>query len=271
MKTLIGLEIHVELSTKTKMFCSCKNEFGKPANTNVCEICLGHPGTLPKINKRAVEYAVKAGLALSTSINKKSRMDRKKYFYSDLVKGFQISQDEIPLCRDGYIEIGPYGNKKKIRIQRIHIEEDTGKSLHTEEGETLMDYNRSGVPLIEIVTYPDISSKEEAREFLTILKQTLKYIGVSDVKMEEGSLRCDVNINLVDGDRKTGIAEIKNINSFKAVQKAIAFEEKRQKEFLKRELLKLSKLEDGMICLEKPSLWEPRKKKTIIDIPMREI
>ena len=239
MKTLIGLEIHVELSTKTKMFCSCKNEFGKPANTNVCEICLGHPGTLPKINKRAVEYAVKAGLALSTSINKKSRMDRKKYFYSDLVKGFQISQDEIPLCRDGYIEIGPYGNKKKIRIQRIHIEEDTGKSLHTEEGETLMDYNRSGVPLIEIVTYPDISSKEEAREFLTILKQTLKYIGVSDVKMEEGSLRCDVNINLVDGDRKTGIAEIKNINSFKAVQKAIAFEEERQREFLEKGIVEV--------------------------------
>ncbi len=235
IKTLIGLEIHVELSTETKMFCGCKNVFGAPPNTNVCEICLGHPGTMPQLNKRAVEYAVKAGLALNCEINLKSKMDRKKYFYSDLVKGYQISQDETPLCHHGFIEINTGEYKKRIGIQRVHIEEDTGKSVHTESGYTLMDYDRSGVPLIEIVTYPDIQTAEEAYLFLNSLRETLKYIGVSDVKMEEGSLRCDVNINIVDEEegQKTGIAEIKNMNSFRAVVKAIEYEEKRQLELLK--------------------------------------
>ncbi|WP_425538721.1 Asp-tRNA(Asn)/Glu-tRNA(Gln) amidotransferase subunit GatB [Microaceticoccus formicicus] len=234
IKTLIGLEIHVELSTETKMFCGCKNVFGAPPNTNVCEICLGHPGTLPLLNKQALEYAIKAGLALNCNINLHSKMDRKKYFYPDLVKGFQISQDKEPLCRDGYIEVNTGDYKKKIRIERVHIEEDTGKSVHTETGHTLMDYDRSGVPLIEIVSRPDMETAEEAYLFLNSLREILKYIGVSDVKMEEGSLRCDVNINMVDDEtgNKTGIAEIKNMNSFRAVVKAIEFEQVRQRELL---------------------------------------
>lgn len=226
--TLIGLEIHVELNTETKMFCGCKNEFGAPPNTNVCEVCLGHPGTMPRLNKQAVEYGIMAALALNCNVNPESFIDRKKYFYPDLPKGYQISQDEHPLASDGYIEIGQGKDEKQIRIERIHLEEDTGKSNHTEEGYTLMDYDRAGVPLIEIVTHPDISSGEEAQEFLRILRQTLRYIGVSDVKMEEGSLRCDVNINLLKGTDATGIVEVKNMNSFSAVGRAIAYEEERQ-------------------------------------------
>lgn len=255
-KTLIGLEIHVELSTKTKMFCSCKNEFGALPNTNICEVCLGHPGTLPRINKKAIEYAVKAGLALNCTINKETKMDRKKYFYSDLVKGFQISQDNKPLCTEGYIEINTGDYKKKIRIERIHIEEDTGKSTHTETGHTLMDYNRSGVPLIEVVTRPDMNSSQEAHLFLDGLKETLKYIGVSDVKMEEGSLRCDVNINVIDQEKglKTAISEIKNMNSFKAVEKAIEFEIKRQTELL----------EKGIVEIKQTRRWDDAKGETVL-------
>lgn len=239
VKTLVGLEIHVELKTETKMFCSCKNVFGAPPNTHVCPTCLGHPGTLPLMNKEAVKLAVKAGSAFHCTINEKSQMDRKKYFYPDLVKGYQITQDSPALCEDGYIEIvDEEGQAKNIRIERIHIEEDTGKSIH-EGGSTLLDYDRSGVPLIEIVTRPDIGSSYEAQEFLGQLRQTLKYIGVSDVKMEEGSLRCDVNINLVDeeNDKKTGIAEIKNMNSFSAVGKAIDYEVERQMKLLEEGII----------------------------------
>lgn len=231
-KALIGLEIHAELMTQTKMFCGCKNEFGATPNTNVCPVCLGHPGTLPRINKGAVEKAVLAGLAMNCQIRKECQMDRKKYFYPDLTKGFQISQNEEPLCYEGYIEIQGEEGAKKVRIERIHIEEDTGKSNHTEDGSTWMDYNRAGVPLIEIVTYPDMSSGKEARLFLENLKERLKYIGVSDVKMEEGSMRCDVNFNLIGEERKTAITEIKNLNSFRAVEKAIDFERERHGEIL---------------------------------------
>ena len=229
VKTLVGLEIHVELKTKNKMFCSCKYEFSATPNSHVCPACLGHPGSLPLMNKEAVNLAIKAGHALHCKINPKSTMDRKKYFYPDLVKGYQITQDNPALCEDGYIEVGSEEGRKKIRIERIHIEEDTAKLLH-EGDHTLLDFNRCGLPLIEIVTKPDISSSDEAQEFLTNLRETLKYIGVSDVKMEEGSLRCDVNINLVDeeNNKKTGISEIKNMNSFSAVAKAIEFEEARQ-------------------------------------------
>lgn len=231
-RTIIGLEIHVELSTKTKMFCSCKNEFGAVPNTNTCPICLGHPGTLPLINKEAVRYAIKAGLALDCEIRESMKMDRKKYFYPDLTKGYQITQQDEPLCTGGYIEIKDGEEIKKIRLERIHIEEDTGKSIHNEEGSTLMDYNRAGVPLIEIVSKPDMSSGEQARQFLTNLKETLRFLNISDVKMEQGSLRCDVNINIFseDGSFKTAISEIKNLNSFKAVEKAIEYEEKRHRE-----------------------------------------
>lgn len=226
-KTIIGLEIHVELKTKTKMFCHCKNEFGEEANTNVCPICLGLPGALPQVNEEAINYAIKAGLAMNCNIHQHTRFDRKSYFYADLVKGYQITQDELPLCYEGYVNIEDEdGNDKKIRLIRIHVEEDTGKSLHTDKGETLLDYNRSGVPLIEIVTYPDMNSAKEAREFLEKLKATVIYLGVSDGKMEEGSLRCDVNVNVVDTETgvKTNISEIKNIGSFRGVEKAIDFE-----------------------------------------------
>lgn len=229
LKTLIGLEIHVELSTETKMFCGCKNEFGKAPNTNVCPICLGHPGALPAMNKKAVEYAVMAGLAFDCDIRTDFKMDRKKYFYPDLTKGYQITQEEFPLCTNGKITIKTENGTKDIGIHRIHIEEDTAKSIHNEEGNTLMDYNRCGVPLIEIVTEPDMENADEARQFLDILKERIKYLGISDVKMEEGSLRCDCNLNVVDKESgfKTKISEIKNMNSFRAVEKAIEYETKR--------------------------------------------
>lgn len=236
VKSLIGLEIHAELSTKTKMFCACKNEFGATPNTNICPICLGHPGTLPRLNKDAVRRAILAGFAMDCKIRRNFQMDRKKYFYPDLTKGFQISQNEEPICYEGFIEITTDQGTKKVRIERIHIEEDTGKSNHTEDGSTWMDYNRAGVPLIEIVTYPDIENGEEARLFLEALKERLKWTDVSDVKMEEGSLRCDVNFNLIDGDKKTGITEIKNLNSFRAVERAIEFEHARHEKMLDGEI-----------------------------------
>lgn len=231
-RTIIGLEIHTELSTATKMFCGCSNEFGGEANTHCCPVCIGLPGALPRINKMAIEYAIKAGLAFDCEISTFNRMDRKHYFYVDLPKGFQISQDDRPLCQEGFIEINEEG--KKVRIERIHIEEDTGKLNHTESGETLVDYNRAGVPLIEIVTRPDMESGEEARMFLEKLRARLKYIEVSDVKMEQGSLRCDVNINIVNDEtgQRSNISEIKNLNSFRAVERAIEFEENRHRELL---------------------------------------
>lgn len=234
-KTIIGLEIHVELLTNSKMFCSCKNEFGSEPNSNCCPVCLGMPGTLPLINEYAVECAIKAGLSLNSKINNNSRMDRKNYFYPDLVKGYQITQDEIPICDGGYIEVEGEEGVKKVGLIRIHMEEDTGKMTHMDSGETLIDYNRSGVPLIEIVSKPEMNSPEEARQFLDSLKNLMQYIGVSDCKMEEGSLRCDVNINVVDNNsgKKTNITEVKNLNSFSAAVKAMEYEEKRHMELLK--------------------------------------
>ncbi|NLM07051.1 MAG: Asp-tRNA(Asn)/Glu-tRNA(Gln) amidotransferase subunit GatB, partial [Tissierellia bacterium] len=224
-KTIIGLEIHVELLTNSKMFCSCKNEFGSEPNSNCCPVCLGMPGTLPLINEYAVECAIKAGLSLNSKINNNSRMDRKNYFYPDLVKGYQITQDEIPICDGGYIEVEGEEGVKKVGLIRIHMEEDTGKMTHMDSGETLIDYNRSGVPLIEIVSKPEMNSPEEARQFLDSLKNLMQYIGVSDCKMEEGSLRCDVNINVVDNNsgKKTNITEVKNLNSFSAAVKAMEY------------------------------------------------
>ncbi len=237
-KTIIGLEIHVELQTKTKMFCSCKNEYGCVPNTNVCPTCLGHPGTLPLINKKAIEYAIMAGNAFNCNIALDMKMDRKKYFYPDLVKGYQITQERTPICKNGYIEIEIENKVKKLRLQRIHIEEDTGKSIHNGEGYTLIDYNRAGVPLIEIVSEPDMNSPAEAIAFLNTLKETIKYLDISDVKMEEGSLRCDVNLNVIDEETgfKTKITEIKNLNSFKAAQRAMEYEEKRHIENVKNKI-----------------------------------
>lgn len=235
-KTIIGLEIHVELMTKTKIFCSCINEFGGDANTHCCPVCLGLPGALPVLNKSVLEYGIKAGIAFNSKIANSTKMDKKHYFYPDLVKGFQSSQDDIPLCEGGYIEIESEDGPKKVRLTRIHIEEDTGKSVHTETGDSLLDYNRAGVPLIEIVTEPDMNTPEEARLFLEKLRATLKYIDVSDCKMEEGSLRCDININVVDTEtgNRTDIVELKNLNSFRAAVRAMEYEEKRHIDLLKR-------------------------------------
>lgn len=228
-KTIVGLEIHVELSTKTKAFCGCENTFGGEPNSRVCPVCLALPGATPVLNEQVVNYTVMSGIALNCTINHKSKFDRKNYFYPDLTKGFQITQNDTPICTEGYLEIEGDNGPKKIGIFQIQMEEDTGKSLHSDE-ETLLDYNRCGVPLIEIVSKPDMNSGREGREFLEKLKNTLKYIGVSDVKMEEGSLRCDVNVNVVDEEtgKKTAVTEVKNLNSFRAVEKAIDFEVQRQ-------------------------------------------
>lgn len=254
-KTIIGLEIHVELATKTKMFCSCINAFGGEANTHCCPVCIGLPGSMPKINKKAIEYGIKAGIAFNSHINSNTRMDRKNYFYADLVKGYQISQDDIPLCEGGYIEIELDNEIKKIHLQRIHIEEDTGKLTHIDDKNTLIDYNRAGVPLIEIVTKPEMNTPEEARLFLEKLRAILKYIEVSDCKMEEGSLRCDININVVDLEtgKKTNITEIKNLNSFRGAVKAMEYEEKRHINLLKQ----------GENTVKETRRWDEVKNETI--------
>lgn len=225
-----GLETHIELSTNTKIFCGCTTQFGGEPNTNCCPICIGLPGTLPKLNKAVVEYAIRAGLATHCTINNIAKMDRKNYVYPDLSKAYQISQFDKPLCSDGYVQLD---NGRKIRILRIHIEEDAGKLVHR-RGDTLVDYNRGGVPLIEIVSEPDIRSIDEAKEYLEKLQLIMKYIGVSDCKMQEGSLRCDVNISLrPEGQEEFGIrAEIKNMNSFAFMVKAMEFEYERQSELL---------------------------------------
>jgi aspartyl/glutamyl-tRNA(Asn/Gln) amidotransferase, B subunit len=232
-ETVIGLEVHAELSTKTKIYCGCTTEFGGDVNTHCCPVCLGLPGSLPKLNKKVVEYAIKAGLATNCSITRESFMARKNYFYPDCPKDYQITQHELPLCADGYIEIETKEGPKKIRIERIHIEEDAGKLLHSGDG-SLVDYNRTGVPLIEIVSRPDMRSPEEAVLYLEKLKSILQYVEVSDCKMEEGSLRCDANISLRPmGQEEFGTkSEIKNMNSFKALEKALEYEKQRHAEVL---------------------------------------
>ncbi len=235
-EAVIGIEVHAELSTKTKIYCGCENSFGGEINTHCCPICTGMPGTLPKLNGKVVEYAIKAGLAMNCEIEKNSKQDRKNYFYPDLPKAYQISQFDLPLCHDGYIDINVNGGKKRIGITRIHIEEDAGKSLHdVVPGKSLMDYNRCGVPLIEIVSEPDMRSVEEAGEYLETLKSILKYIGVSDCKMQEGSLRCDVNVSVRPVGRKEyGIrSEMKNVNTFSGALRGIEYEIKRHTEILK--------------------------------------
>ena len=230
-KTVIGLEIHAELLTKTKIFCGCSAEFGGSQNTRCCPVCTGMPGALPVINQTAVEYAVKAGYALNCEINKFSVFDRKNYFYPDLPKAYQISQLYYPIIGAGKVPIEVNGVKKDVRINHIHLEEDAGKLVHDDfNGVSLADYNRCGIPLIEIVTEPDISSAEEAMAFVEQISLLLQYAGVCDCKMEQGSLRCDVNISLMRPDAKEfgTRAEIKNINSVKSVGRAIQYEEKRQ-------------------------------------------
>lgn len=225
-----GLETHVELSTKTKIFCGCTTEFGSDPNTHCCPVCTGMPGALPKLNRAVVNYAIMAGLATHCKIAPISKMDRKNYVYPDLPKAYQISQFDKPLCENGYIQLD---SGRKIRINRIHIEEDAGKLVH-QRGDTYVDYNRGGVPLIEVVTEPDIRSIDEAREYVEKLQLIMKYIGVSDCKMQEGSLRCDVNISIrpVGSDKLGTRTEIKNMNSFAFMAKAMQYEFDRQADLL---------------------------------------
>jgi aspartyl-tRNA(Asn)/glutamyl-tRNA(Gln) amidotransferase subunit B len=231
---VIGLEVHVQLLTATKIFCSCSTRFGAPPNTNVCPVCLGMPGVLPVLNRKAVEFAVLAAMALNCRINETSIFARKNYFYPDLPKGYQISQYDKPLAEFGSIELKQDTGKKKIGITRIHLEEDAGKSLHegfADAGEkTAIDLNRTGVALIEIVSEPDMSTPEEAYEYLTLLKEIILYTGVSDCNMEEGSLRCDANISVRPrGQKEFGTkTEIKNVNSFRFVREALEYEIGRQ-------------------------------------------
>lgn len=249
-----GLETHVELSTKTKIFCGCTTKFGGEPNTNCCPICIGLPGTLPKLNRQVVHYAIMAGLATHCTINNISKMDRKNYVYPDLPKAYQISQYDKPLCEHGYIQLS---NGRKIGITRIHIEEDAGKLVH-EHGDTYVDYNRGGVPLIEIVSEPDIRSIAEAREYVEKLQMIMKHIGVSDCKMQEGSLRCDVNISVrPQGSEEFGTrTEIKNMNSFTNMEKAMAYEYDRQ----------IDLLESGGKVTQETLRWNPDEG---ITTPMR--
>ncbi len=227
----VGLEIHVELKTETKAFCRCKNQFGAPINTNTCPVCMGLPGAIPTINKTCVEYAIKSGLAFDCDINNVAVFERKNYFYPDLSKAYQISQLEKPICIGGKVRYKLNGEEKFTRINNIHMEEDAGKSVHDAKlNKSFIDFNRCGVPLIEIVTEPDIHSSDEAVATLMSIKETLSSIGVSDCKMQEGSLRCDVNISVAPcGSNKLGTrTEMKNLNSFKAVKRAIEYEMQRQ-------------------------------------------
>ena len=231
---VIGLEVHVQLLTATKIFCSCSTRFGAPPNSNVCPVCLGMPGALPVLNKKVVEFAALAAMALNCGINETSIFARKNYFYPDLPKGYQISQYDKPLAEHGFIEISAGGTKKKIGITRVHLEEDAGKSLHEgfadSEEKTAIDLNRTGVPLIEIVSEPDIATPDEAYEYLTRLKEIILYTGVSDCNMEEGSLRCDANVSVRPrGQKEFGTkAEIKNVNSFRFIREALEYEIGRQ-------------------------------------------
>ncbi|HHV11038.1 MAG TPA: Asp-tRNA(Asn)/Glu-tRNA(Gln) amidotransferase subunit GatB [Clostridiales bacterium] len=251
-ETVIGLEVHVELATKSKIFCGCTTQFGGDPNTHVCPVCSGMPGTLPVLNKQVVEFAMAAGLALNCSITQKCKFDRKNYFYPDLPKAYQISQLYLPICRDGGIEIETEAGKKTVRIHEIHMEEDAGKLVHDPwEDCTLVDYNRCGVPLIEIVSEPDMRSAEEVIAYLEKLRLILQYLGVSDCKMQEGSLRADINLSV----REVGVpefgtrTEMKNMNSFKAIGRAIEGERKRQIELL----------EDGGKVIQETRRWDDNK------------
>ena len=237
---VIGLEVHVQLSTATKLFCSCSTEFGQPPNTQVCPVCLGHPGALPVLNEQAVALAIKTGLALNCEMATTTKWDRKNYFYPDLPKGYQISQFDKPICGPGYLEFQDPENESQtlnVRLTRAHLEEDAGKSMHDEVAGTAdsrIDLNRTGTPLLEIVSEPDLRSAAAAKAYLTELRLVLTYLGVSDCNMQEGSLRADANVNLhIEKDGKkiaTPIVEVKNLNSFRAVERAINYESQRQYE-----------------------------------------
>ena len=253
-ETVIGLEVHVQLSTQTKMFCGCKNAFGSPPNTNVCPVCMGLPGSLPVVNKTALSYAVRIGLALNCEINRYIKFDRKNYYYPDCPKNYQISQFDMPICHNGhiYIPVGD-GNKKKIGITRAHLEEDAGKLIHADDG-SLVDYNRTGTPLLEIVSEPDMRSPQEAYDYLQNLKLAISYLDVSDCDMEKGSLRCDANVSIRPvGTTALGTkTELKNMNSFKAVRTALEYEINRQQTVVLA----------GDEVVQETRLWDENKMRT---------
>ncbi|WP_278279247.1 Asp-tRNA(Asn)/Glu-tRNA(Gln) amidotransferase subunit GatB [Syntrophomonas palmitatica] len=257
-EVIIGLEVHAELKTDSKIFCSCSNTFGAEPNTNVCPVCSGFPGMLPVLNRKVVELAVKTGLALNCEIADYCKFDRKNYFYPDLPKAYQISQFDLPICKRGYLDIDINGEKKRIGITRAHMEEDAGKLVHqgsiTSTPFSLVDLNRSGVPLLEIVSEPDMRSAGEARAYMEKLRSILLFAGVSDCKMQEGSLRCDANVSIRPwGQQELGTrAEIKNLNSFRALERAIEYEARRQMEAL----------EDGEEIIQETRTWDEEKQVT---------
>ncbi len=251
-ETVIGLEVHVELATKTKIFCSCSTEFGGAPNTHTCPVCTGMPGSLPVLNKQVVEYALAVGLAANCQINQNCKFDRKNYFYPDNPQNYQISQLYLPICHDGYVEIDTAAGKKKIGIHEIHMEEDAGKLIHDEwEDCSLVDFNRSGVPLIEIVSEPDMRSADEVIAYLEKLRLIIQYLGASDCKLQEGSMRADVNLSVREaGASQFGTrTEMKNLNSFKAIARAIEGERKRQIELI----------EDGKAVVQETRRWDDNK------------
>ncbi|MCX8031481.1 MAG: Asp-tRNA(Asn)/Glu-tRNA(Gln) amidotransferase subunit GatB [Thermodesulfovibrionales bacterium] len=254
-EAVVGLEIHAQMLTDTKIFCGCSTVFGSPPNTQTCPICIGMPGVLPVLNKKAVEFIIKTGLALNCHISDYSRFARKNYFYPDLPKNYQISQYELPICQKGYIDIYIEGSMKRIGITRIHLEEDAGKNIHATGNYSAVDLNRAGVPLMEIVTEPDIRSPKEASEFMRKLRTILRYLDVCDGNMEQGSLRCDANVSVrPKGESFLGTkTEIKNINSFKFVEKAIEYEIKRQ----------ISIIQDGGKVIQETRLWDPNSSITV--------
>lgn len=251
-ETVIGLEVHVELATRTKIFCSCSTEFGKAPNTHTCPVCTGMPGALPVLNKQVVEYAMAIGLATNCEITKVCKFDRKNYFYPDNPQNYQISQLYLPIARNGYVEIETGGTKKKVRIHEMHMEEDAGKLIHDEWDDTsLVDYNRSGVPLVEIVSEPDMRSADEVIAYLEKLRMIIQYLGASDCKLQEGSMRADVNLSVREaGAEEFGTrTEMKNLNSFKAIARAIEGERERQIEFL----------EEGKAVIQETRRWDDNK------------
>lgn len=254
-EAIIGLEVHAQMLTKSKMFCGCSTKFGSEPNTQTCPVCTGMPGVLPVMNKKALEFAIKTGLAMNCKISSYSRFARKNYFYPDLPKNYQISQYELPLCENGFIEITVDGKNRRIGITRIHIEEDAGKSIHEGGNFSLVDLNRAGVPLMEIVSEPDIRTPREAAEYMRKLRTILRYLGVCDGNMEQGSLRCDANVSVRPaGSRELGIkTEIKNINSFKFVEKALEYEIERQ----------IRILQEGGRIIQETRLWNSEAGRTV--------
>jgi len=253
--SVIGLEVHAQLKTKTKIFCNCSTAFGAPPNTHTCPVCLGMPGVLPVLNKKVVEYTIRMAIATNCTVAGESRFARKNYFYPDLPKGYQISQYELPIAQSGYIDIEVNGDKKRIGITRIHMEEDAGKLSHDPNRPvSMVDFNRTGVPLMEIVSEPDIRFPEEAGAYLRQLRSVVRYLGICDGNMEEGSFRCDANVSVMPtGSETFGIrTELKNLNSFKHVEKAIQFEIERQKEVIA----------DGGRVVQETRLWDPVKNMT---------